>query len=277
MSVAAEVGWDLGALHYQIYNGEFGFDVNGNGDYTFAWQPNRDEWVLISVFYSATSKQLKLWVGNGQTPQEEYNTVEDVWNRDNSLPWQPIKIQNARMGAWCDGESSCGDGARSLDGQIAMFRIWTAEVGGAPRCPVELEPNLFLYYVFSESSTVLRDQSGHQRDAHIVDAHFSTDMPPADECFRETRIAPETFGGGGESSGSYYGALPVLLVVIGVSAFAVWKYRGRKAVKPGDGLSTSIYGGDDVSGPTSTMQAAPVPTSSTPVGPAPSTAGTIYD
>ena len=28
-----EDNWDEGDLHYQIYNNEFGFDVNGNGDY----------------------------------------------------------------------------------------------------------------------------------------------------------------------------------------------------------------------------------------------------
>ena len=28
-----EDNWDEGDLHYQIYNGEFGFDINGNGDY----------------------------------------------------------------------------------------------------------------------------------------------------------------------------------------------------------------------------------------------------
>jgi len=48
--------WDPGALHYQIYNSEFGFDVNGVGDQTFRWQPQITMWYYISVTYSiATS------------------------------------------------------------------------------------------------------------------------------------------------------------------------------------------------------------------------------
>ena len=31
--------WEPGNIHYQIHDSAYGFDVNGNGDRTFDWQP----------------------------------------------------------------------------------------------------------------------------------------------------------------------------------------------------------------------------------------------
>jgi hypothetical protein len=61
--VCSEDNWDEGDLHYQIYDGDFGFDINGNGDYVFEWQPysadrpqenpmQPNQWYYITVIYS---------------------------------------------------------------------------------------------------------------------------------------------------------------------------------------------------------------------------------
>ena len=42
--VMNEDGWTQGDVHYQIYNSIFGFDINGNGDYAFQWQPEAMVW-----------------------------------------------------------------------------------------------------------------------------------------------------------------------------------------------------------------------------------------
>ena len=42
--VMNENGWSPGDVHYQIYDSVFGFDINGNGDYAFQWQPEPMVW-----------------------------------------------------------------------------------------------------------------------------------------------------------------------------------------------------------------------------------------
>ena len=86
--------------------------------------PTVDQWTLISVFYSANTKHLKLWVNNHL--QEQYNPQQG-W--DIAAIWQPIVLNNPRLGAWCD-DLDTAEATRSLDGQMAMFRIWSSEVGG---------------------------------------------------------------------------------------------------------------------------------------------------
>ena len=56
-----EDNWDFGDLHYQIYHGEFGFDVNGNGDYTYTWQPSPQTWYYITAMYSCSDHLYNLW------------------------------------------------------------------------------------------------------------------------------------------------------------------------------------------------------------------------
>ena len=53
-------GWSRGDLHYQIYAGQFGFDVNGQGDRTFRWQPEPDSWYYISVVYRMPADAISL-------------------------------------------------------------------------------------------------------------------------------------------------------------------------------------------------------------------------
>ena len=52
--------WDTGALHYQIYGGRYGFDVNGAGDQTFIWQPQPLIWYYLTVVYQS--------LGTGDNP-----------------------------------------------------------------------------------------------------------------------------------------------------------------------------------------------------------------
>ena len=61
--------WDRGDLHYQIYAGEYGFDVNGVGDKAFVWQPQPLEWYFLSVQYSSlpfgdNANSIMLYVNN---------------------------------------------------------------------------------------------------------------------------------------------------------------------------------------------------------------------
>ena len=37
--IMTDANWDRGDIHYQIHDSAYGFDVNGNGDRTFDWQP----------------------------------------------------------------------------------------------------------------------------------------------------------------------------------------------------------------------------------------------
>ena len=133
--------------------------------------------------------------------------------------------------------------------------------------------------MFSESTSVVRDKSGHGHDGHIVDAQYGNDFPLNDDCVREAtgQANPqglETFSAA-TTSFRLLRVLPVLLAGVGVLAFAGWKFHGRKAIRPGEGLSASIYG--DSGGGGLSGSAAPLPTSSTPVAPAVPTSGTIYD
>eukprot|EP01051_Picozoa_sp_SAG22_P008683 SAG22_NODE_679_length_7944_cov_2.240408_2_plen_769_part_00 len=285
-----ERGWEPGFLHYQIYNGEYGFDINGNGDgvatgsdYTFDWQPTAGQWVLLQVFYSSLTKKLNLWVNNQLV--EQYNPARG-W--DPNALWQPVILNNPRLGAWCDN-SDQAEASRSLHGQMTMFRIWRAEVGGAPLCPAQGQrtPDLVVYYVFGESAEVLRDLSGNHRDGHIIDAQYSDEIPPNDDCIRQARgLAPRTFpppAPGAEDQSSLMRlmrilpAVVVLVVVVGVGAFFGKKFVGRKQIRPGEGLSASIYGGGDGGGGGGGgLASSAAPTSSAPVAPK-STGGTIYD
>eukprot|EP01052_Picozoa_sp_SAG31_P042163 SAG31_NODE_6605_length_1954_cov_2.375741_2_plen_101_part_01 len=50
--------WSHGDVHYQIYDSVYGFDVNGNGDRSFDWQPTAGEWNLLTVTYSVTNNYI---------------------------------------------------------------------------------------------------------------------------------------------------------------------------------------------------------------------------
>ena len=72
--------WDVGDLHYQIYNSEFGFDVNGVGDQTFNWQPTALTWNYISVQYSTVNQYIKLYVNSQFVETINCPTCTGFWS-----------------------------------------------------------------------------------------------------------------------------------------------------------------------------------------------------
>lgn len=152
---------------------------------------------FVKVFYSSFDKKLKLWVNNVLT--EQYTTARSLtqgWAGQGDLTcgalpipdtsycchpltgvpclrlgprkeaWQPIQLQNARLGAWCDTSDSA-EPSRSLHGQMAMFRLWSAEVGGEaaahsrfPRCwtlpQTPCTPRLTSHFLFVNMSVPLQ-------------------------------------------------------------------------------------------------------------------------
>jgi hypothetical protein len=113
--------YDEGDVHYQIYNGEYGFDVNGAGDQTFTWQPSHGVWVYLSVTYSTANQYIKLWV-NGQFQETIACPTCTV----------PITLDSPRIGAWLNPDSGI---ARSLHGEMSVFRLWNIESTGVDICP----------------------------------------------------------------------------------------------------------------------------------------------
>ena len=69
--IMCEDNWNMGDMHYQIFDGEFGFDVNGNGDYTYGWQEMRPStWYYITAIYSCADHLYELQVS---TPAAQPN------------------------------------------------------------------------------------------------------------------------------------------------------------------------------------------------------------
>jgi hypothetical protein len=110
-----EDNWDPGDLHYQIYRGKYGFDVNGNGDYEFAWQPLSGSWHLLTVIYSCSDHRITLFVDN--IWQEDYSALRqdpppgtilaDPTDPTSGVPspvpaWAMITLDSPRLGAWHD-------------------------------------------------------------------------------------------------------------------------------------------------------------------------------
>lgn len=95
--------WDRGDLHYQIYGGRYGYDVNGAGDQTFQWQPTHGVWTYLSVTYSTKHSYIKLWV-NGQF-QETINCPTCT---------VPVTLDSPRIGAWLNPASGI---ERSMHGE----------------------------------------------------------------------------------------------------------------------------------------------------------------
>ena len=222
-----EQGWTTGDLHYQIYDGEFGFDINGNGDYTFQWQPPTYEWVYISVFYSSEQQTYKLWVETAAgehiaevyNPERTYERDHVGFHEDAEKGWVPVILDSPRIGGW---QGNSGEVARSMDGQMSVFRVWSSEQGGQDTCPCSKARNLEAYYVFGESSQTLRDLNGNH-DGMIVGGKFGEDEPLS-ECVKElrglaknTKLTEHCM----EEDGMDFGAFPriflVLTLIMGVA------------------------------------------------------------
>lgn len=169
--IMCEDHWSPGALHYQIYNSEFGFDVNSAGDQTFQWQPQPLTWYYISVTYSSQSQFIKLSINSEpmETLQCPTCTV-------------PIKLDSPRIGAWLDGSDSV---ARSMHGEMSVFRIWSVETDGVDVCPPALADGLVAQYIFGAGGDTARDTSGHAYDGVIHDAGWSDELPPSQQCQKQ--------------------------------------------------------------------------------------------
>eukprot|EP01043_Picozoa_sp_COSAG02_P001714 COSAG02_NODE_36_length_48934_cov_144.851029_39_plen_581_part_00 len=282
-----EDGWTTGDLHYQIYNSEFGFDINGNGDFTFSWVPPTDEWVYISVFYSSEQHVYKLWAQSaegGSLAKEEYDPEQNyedhgvAFSQTAAKGWVPVVLDSPRLGGWRDPQ---GQVARSMDGQMSVFRVWSAEQGGEDSCPCQRAQDLEAFYVFGESNKVLRDLSGNSHDGTIVGGKFGEDEPLS-ECVKElrnmakeSRLTEHCMEEEGMVATTISRILPVFVLLCGI-AYGVQRYLNQRVPgggKGGDGLSQSIFemdagiGGGGAAAP----YVPPEATSSTSGG------GTIYD
>ena len=113
-----EDGWNRGDLHYQIYAGEYGFDVNGVGDQTFKWQPKAKTWYFLSVTYSTAKKYIKLYVNNKYQETIKCPTCT-----------VPVTLDSPRLGSW---KEPGGKIARSMHGEL---RLEHCQIASPPVTP----------------------------------------------------------------------------------------------------------------------------------------------
>jgi hypothetical protein len=167
-----EDAWRAGSLHYQIYNSQFGIDVNGIGDKTFKWQPKAMTWYFISVAYDSVAGQIKLSINN--------KAIETISMRKG----RTIVMNKARIGAWRS------NGARSLHGAIYALRIWTKVTDGKDLCANAGTSGLLVNYFF-DKATIGKDLSGNNHHCTPNDVTWSKtpDLP--------TDPKPSTCAGGG--------------------------------------------------------------------------------
>ena len=110
--------WVRGGLHYQIYSSQYGFDVDGNSDRTFTWQPTAGEWKFLSVSYDVGPNNIKLSL-NGAFKESIPNAAV------------PISFNNPRISGWL---AVSNQAARSLEGCIASFHVWSIATDGSDMC-----------------------------------------------------------------------------------------------------------------------------------------------
>jgi hypothetical protein len=168
-----------------------------------------------------------------------------------------------------------------MDGQMSVFRVWSAEQGGEDSCPCQRAQDLEAFYVFGSSSRVLSDLSGNRHDGTIVGGKFGEDEPLS-ECVKElrnlakdSRLTEHCMQEEGMGVGDFAMYVPVVLLLCGM-AYGVRRYLDQRVPgggKGGDGLTQSIFemdagvGGGGAAAP----YVPPAATSSTSGG------GTIYD
>ena len=233
----------------------------------------------IAVFYSSTQQTYKLWTyrsatstnpNPGQPIAEEYDPAHDGrpngygFEGDAAKGWVAVSLDSPRLGSWMDPQQRT---ARSLDGQLAVFRVWTAEQGGADTCPCTHASTLEAYYVFGESSSTLRDISGSCpvtpgsgaatgagkrygscHDGTIHGAKFGEDEPLS-ECVQELRgmakeqKLTENCIEDGIGNGVYF-LVAVLLLGVAGGGWKFWQSRppgtGGGGGGGGKGLSSSL-------------------------------------
>ena len=165
----------------QIYAGTYRFDVNGGttampthdatGAVPFHWQPSANVWTYLSVTYSTENKYIKLWVNS--------QFVETI---DCQTCTVPVTLDSPRIGSWLDPSSTV---ARSLHGEISVFRVWNTESTGVDVCPSAQTEGLIAQYVFGESGDTAHDTSGNENDGIIHNADWSNELPPSQQCQRQ--------------------------------------------------------------------------------------------
>ena len=190
--------WDEGDMHLQFWpcdgsdgtycSGQQGMlihAVNGNTmqpnqwghsqvEYTYNWQANT--WYYISAQYSSKENFHKLYVN-----QRMEQTINDAGATT------PVTLDSARIGSWMDNrDGNGGNIARSLHGEISVFRIWNIITDGQDVCPPAQTHGLIASYVFGDKADDrLIDLSGNEYDGDVHDAGFSDDLPPSQQCQRQ--------------------------------------------------------------------------------------------
>ena len=183
-----EDNWNTGDLHYQIYNGEFGFDVNGNGDYTYGWQEMRPStWYYITAIYSCADHLYELQVStpatepNGQLTKVVDEPYDPSRHSSTTAKWPMITLDSPRIGAWYLSNSQYGSGAagtydtqiqRSMDGDIFNFKVWSyqnRQCHHCGHCYAAGTAGLELMYTFSDDrNPAVPDLSGNGRDGTAI-------------------------------------------------------------------------------------------------------------
>eukprot|EP01050_Picozoa_sp_SAG11_P015600 SAG11_NODE_2041_length_3888_cov_5.234099_2_plen_447_part_00 len=147
-------GWSRGDVHYQIFGSLFGIDVNGNGDQTFAWQPQTYVWYYLSVVYSVPNDAIMLRV--------DYQHVETIGHART-----PITFDSPRLGAWYSG----GQALRTLDGRLGAVRIWDTVANMENPCVERGMAGLLFASEFSDFPSV---EWMLQQGYYVIEGHTDT-------------------------------------------------------------------------------------------------------
>ena len=193
-----EDNWDTGDMHFQFWpcdgngggycSGQQGLlihAINGNTmtsnryghtqtEYDYDFQVST--WYYISAQYSSKENFHKLYVN-----QRMEQTINDAGATT------PVTLDSARIGSWMDNrDGNGGNIARSLHGEISVFRIWNIITDGQDVCPPAQTHGLIASYVFGDKADDrLIDLSGNEYDGDVHDAGFSDDLPPSQQCQRQ--------------------------------------------------------------------------------------------
>ena len=159
-----EDNWDTGDMHFQFWpcdgngggycSGQQGLlihAINGNTmtsnryghtqtEYDYDFQVST--WYYISAQYSSKENFHKLYVN-----QRMEQTINDAGATT------PVTLDSARIGSWMDNrDGNGGNIARSLHGEISVFRIWNIITDGQDVCPPAQTHGLIASYVFGDKA-----------------------------------------------------------------------------------------------------------------------------
>jgi hypothetical protein len=229
-----EDGWRRGDMHYQIYNGQFGVDVNGAGDQTFTFGANANavgnynmqsnHWYYISMTYSTvanpaiaglTGPHITMYVGGTRIFPARTGSPNSLDGLNNDLCpacTVPISLDSPRLGAWKNNGNNV---VRSMHGEMSAFRVWNIARDGQDICPSAQTPGLIAQYIFGPGDDTLQDLSGNENDGTIHDAVWTNDLPASQQCQKQ--------GFGGYFDGdSDYAVVPHDLGTFNETTMDVW-------------------------------------------------------